>query len=61
MNTKQPFQETLRTLSAQEIEAVSGGLVSFDGDLNQFPKKFWPVINPGAINIKNIATKFAIG
>jgi hypothetical protein len=31
---------------------VSGGYIGPDQDLSQFPRKFWPVINPGAFNIK---------
>ncbi|WP_445370195.1 hypothetical protein ACH518_11655 [Methylomonas sp. HW2-6] len=56
--SKQPaFTQDLQVLTSQEQAQVAGGLIGPEGDLSQFPRKFWPVINPGAsvINVKTLA------
>ncbi|ANE55320.1 hypothetical protein [Methylomonas sp. DH-1] len=57
MSKPQTFTPDLKVLSAQELNLVAGGLIGPEGDLSQFPRKFWPVINPGAnvINVKTLA------
>lgn len=57
MFKQQAFTSDLKVLSAQELALVAGGLIGPEGDLSQFPRKFWPVINPGAsvINAKTLA------
>ncbi|OAI14412.1 hypothetical protein A1507_15345 [Methylomonas koyamae] len=57
MSKPQAFTTDLKVLSAQELNLVAGGLIGPEGDLSQFPRKFWPVINPGAsvINAKTLA------
>jgi hypothetical protein len=52
MSQKSKFDQDLKVLQAEDLNRVSGGLIGPDQDLSQFPRKFWPVINPGAFNVK---------
>lgn len=54
MFTKKQLDQGLKVLKPEEVSQVSGGYTDGGGygtELSQFPRKFWPVINPGAINI----------
>jgi hypothetical protein len=54
MSQTPKFDQSLKALENHELTHVSGGLIGPDGDLSQFPRKFWPVIQPGQsfINVK---------
>ncbi|NOV29277.1 hypothetical protein ACH5Y9_06770 [Methylomonas sp. BW4-1] len=52
MSQKSKLDQGLKVLQPEEISQVSGGLVDVGTDLSQFPRKFWPVINPGSFVIK---------
>lgn len=49
MFAKKQLDQDLQVLQQEEVALVSGGLIGPDQDLSQFPRKFWPVINPGAL------------
>ena len=52
MSQKSKFDQELKVLKTEDLNRVSGGYLGPDQDLSQFPRKFWPVINPGAFNVK---------
>ncbi|MCQ8117307.1 hypothetical protein A1353_11830 [Methylomonas methanica] len=60
MSQKSKFDQDLKVLQAEDLNRVSGGLIGPDQDLSQFPRKFWPVINPGAFNVKTVVANLVV-
>lgn len=58
MFSKKPMDQGLRVLQQDDVYRVSGGYLGPDQDISQFPPRFWPVINPGALNVKAVVAQF---